>query len=93
MHQLLTVSYDGNTIGSVNLDRMQNVTGYFSSPGSFYGAFTGAFAPSNDWYDIAGAPDQPGQRARIMTFEASRVARTGNETAGAWTAVLICISF
>lgn len=77
----------GDNVGSVQSDAFQNITGQFS--GAYYSSnVAGAFAANG----AAVAQQDSGSSARpIITFDASRVARTSTETRPVNAYVKYCI--
>jgi hypothetical protein len=102
---LFNISYNGSSIGSASLDRMQRITGSFSTRGlgenryALFAASSGVFVIGNDdEYPTSLSTIQDTNNfilpAKAM-FDSnlSPNARTGNETAPAWLASLFCITY
>lgn len=66
----------GRTLGSAQMDALQNITGNFFVPTAVNPTAGGAFAKTNESSNSQGASNT-GSR---ITFDASRVARTADET-------------
>jgi hypothetical protein len=89
--------YDGKQIGKFSEDKMQLITGriiYFGNDGDpgpdvVGGAFKYGWPTTNGRFNLALGD----YTLLAATFDNSRVARTGDETAPAWIAVYICIRY
>ena len=99
---LVLIPYDGNEIGSVNNDRVQNATGTFyfmqldsaNNGGNLPCMGTGVFYPTGNGVGLV-SPMTSTMTGRYSTvgFDLSRMIRTGHETAPVWLAVLYAISY
>lgn len=79
------ITRPGETSGVLQNDALQNVTGFFqlravATGGSMGGAASGAFNLTQTGGEIASVSTASNQTPYIYSFDASRVARTDNET-------------
>jgi hypothetical protein len=77
-------------IESFRPDRLQNITGVIKFLATFLTDTEGAFVAQNNGYDGGSGYPYPVSR---MTFDASRVARTGPETSPASISAYLCIKY
>jgi hypothetical protein len=73
--------YNGGAIGAYLSDAIRDITGYFTALGSAIGSFGGSFSVSETEY--AGDVATSSGFQNLISFRASRVARTAEETRSA----------